>query len=205
MPRQFFNPRAYLFVSIVLLLFGIMSRASFAQCTCLVPDRQIQMQICFDGQMRTVDVTLCTEDFCPAAGYPHPCAVQPINGRTSIKSICPVGWSTTDIFRLLNATVATLGICCSSGTYLPLCALNTDYLWLVSYGKCWQLDAATNCWNSCPTGPCCTFLFRFQPGVPVPGTCQTTILSSCIDPGTCPPGCEEVPCVQLTGDPVCCY
>lgn len=206
MSRRPFLAKACPGILITLLFCAVTAQRSVAQgCSCMTLDVVQTVSICFDGQIRTIDVTLCTDSFCPATGYPDQCATQPINGRTVIKNICPVGWSTTDIFRLLAATVSTLGVCCSSNTYLPQCTSNTDYVWLVSYGKCWQLDAATNCWNSDPIGPCCTFLFRYKPGVPVLGACQTTILSSCFDPGTCSPGYEEVPCVQLTGNPVCCY
>lgn len=207
MSREPFHTRAYLCMSIILIFFAFTAQRSVAQmdCDCFGPDVQQQIQICVDGQMRTVDVTLCTDSYCPSQYYPHSCAIQPVNGRTVIKEICPVGWSAPNIDKYLVAIIMQTGLCCSGGINLPPCAVNTDYLWLVSSSKCWQLDAATNCWTACPVGHCCSFLIRYQPGVPGPGDCLTTIVQGCTDPAVCPTGACETQICTLPGGPGCCH
>lgn len=206
MSREPFHMKACLGMLMTLMLFAITTQRSVAQltCLCMTPDVVQRVQICAEGQIRTVDVTLCTDGFCPATGYPEPCANQTINGRTTIRKICPIGWSTTSIDNILISTIKALGICCSGNTYLPACALNTDYVWLVSSAKCWQLDPLTNCWAACPGSGCCSFLIRFQPGVPTPGECLTTIIHGCTDPGTCPPGACQAQICTLPGGGSCC-
>lgn len=174
-------------------------------CECAAPDQLLQVLICFENEIRLVHVTVCTEGFCPAVAYPHPCATQPINARTVIKSICPISWSTTNIQELVQATITGIGICCSSGAQLPGCTIGPDYLWLVSYGKCWSQDPVTNCWTSCAGSPCCSHLIKYQPNFPVPGQCMTTLLGSCDDGTTCPPGtgCVSIDCNYRVG-PDCC-
>jgi len=197
---------ALLLLALCVSMSVVQSSAQQA-CTCATPDRTVQLQICFEGANRIVDVLACMEGFCPAAPYAHPCATQPINARTVIKRICPVGgWSTSNIENLVHAVTNNLGICCATGTQLPACP-GPDYYWIVSYGRCWQEDPGTNCWAPCPGNiPCCTQLVHFRTNFPILGQCFTEVLSTCDEGNQCPPGpdCRPVGCVFPTS-PECCF
>ncbi len=182
-----------------------------AYCTsCAQPDQVWRVDICMPGgQTRTVDVTVCNETYCPAQPLGEPCVPNPINARTVIKKICPVGWTGTtgDIQIILNKVIPKIGVCCGGNTYLSACPSNPDFVWLVNYPTCWEYTAA-NCWEPCLNAPCCTYLLHYQFNIPNPGDCSFNWGPVCgtgpeeCHPPTVPLTCQSIGC-NLNPEPCC--
>jgi len=197
-------------VGILIILAGMVfeSRQATAQfCVCpttLLTTKRVT--ICFNGAFQQVDVTYCNENYCPPMppATPDPCDPpnDPINARTVIYQICPIGFATADAQNLMNATIAAMGLCCGDQAGLFNCTAGaTRADWIVRWPKCVQFDA-TGCLVACAGSPCCGFRVAFFPGNPA-GLCETLILDNCSDPTSCTSStCTELQCFFPTQ---CCW
>lgn len=186
------------FLPILLLLAVPVSKATAQLCTCPEPDNIVkQITVCFDHQMRQVDVTYCNQTFCPAIPYPGDCNPRnlPVNARTIIRKVCPIGFTTMNAQGLMNATVAAMGLCCGNQAGIFECP-NADqiYNWMVSWPQCVYFDL-TGCMQGTEQSICCSFLVEFRPNFPTAGLCRTTVLDDCT------PQAVPVPC-ELSTTPV---
>lgn len=193
--------RALFGVLIAVACLAMPEQRAFGQayCTsCTQPDQVWRVDICMaPGQTRTVDVTVCNETFCPAQALGVPCVPNPINDRTVIKKICPVGWTGTtgDLQAVLNKVIPMIGPCCGGWTYLPTCT-DPDFNWLVSYPTCWEYTGG--CWVPCLNAPCCMYLFHYQFNVPSPGDCRFDWGPVCgVGPEECHPPTVPVTCLSI--------
>lgn len=193
-----------LLVGMFIILAGMTmpsaSASAQANCDCPVTMQKVKViDICFEGQIRQVEVTYCNETFCPPRVIPDPCNVPnvPISARTVIWRICPIGFVTPNAQGLMNATIAAMGLCCGNKAGIFDCTIvSPEYNWIVRSPKCVYFDA-TGCLNACPNTPCCGALVRFRPNFPMQGQCETTILADCSDTAPCPPPPTGINCIQL--------
>lgn len=166
-----------------MLLFAIPTCSIVAQlCACPEPDYIVrQITVCFDHQMRQVEVTYCNQTFCPAIPYPGDCNPRslPVSARTVIRKVCPLGFTTMNAQGLMNATVAAMGLCCGNQAGLFECP-NADqaYDWMISWPQCVYFDP-TGCLQGTDQSVCCSFLVEFRPNYPTAGQCRTTVLDNC--------------------------
>lgn len=197
-----------LFVLIGSVVPGALASAQ-ADCICTLPQIVTRITICFDGQYRQVDVTYCSEKFCPASTTTDACSTSAaIDVRTLIKRIAPLGFTTTNAQGLVNATIAAMGLCCGNQAGLFNCPSSTnEYVWLVRWPKCASFTAGVLDLHE--GGPCCGAIVRYRPNTPTPGLCETTVLKSCTVPGICPPVVVGgAPVIDLACDPFpasCCW
>lgn len=167
----------------VLLLFTVTVSDIMAQpCACPEADYIVrQITVCFDHQMRQVEVTYCNQTFCPAIPYPGDCNPRnlPVTARTVIRKVCPVGFTTMNAQGLMNATVAALGLCCGNQAELFECPdTGRTYNWMISWPQCVYFDLS-GCLQGTDQSICCSFLVEFRPNYPTAGVCQTTVLDDC--------------------------
>lgn len=179
------------------------------QCVCRAPEVTTRITICFNGSSRQVDVTYCNETFCPAASISDVCSPSaPVDVRTLIRKITPLGFTTTDAQGLVNATIAAVGFCCGNQAGLFNCVSSTtQFVWLVRWSKCATFTGATL--ELVESGLCCGYVVRYRPNTPTAGLCETAILDNCTVAGLCPPVVIGAPpIVQLECNPfpsVCCW
>ncbi len=169
-------------------------------CTnCTQADQVWRVDICMEpGLTRTVDVTVCNQNYCPAQPFGEPCAPISINARTIIKKICPVGWTgtTIDINAILNKMIPKVGPCCGGDTYLTACPSAQEFAWLVSFPTCWEYTGG--CWVPCLNAPCCLNLLRYQFNVPNPGDCRVDSGPVCgMGPEQCHPPTVPLTCLSI--------
>ncbi|MBN9399167.1 MAG: hypothetical protein J0I17_03220 ['Candidatus Kapabacteria' thiocyanatum] len=196
-------------IAIASIVLGTVATSAQSVCTC-TPALSItrQITICFNGAQRQVEVTYCNESFCPpSTQITDHCNAQnlPIDARTVIKRICPIGFATTNAQGLMNATIAAIGLCCNNQGGIFECQPSTVYHWIVRWPKCVYFDA-TGCLEACDDTPCCHALVRFRPNSPTPGRCETTVLTNCSENLECPPSpvntCIKLDCIYPV---TCCW
>lgn len=205
------TPYVRILTGIVFLATAMMAgntRVQAQTCVCPASQQQTkQITICFNGANQQVDVTFCSQTYCPPVppATPDPCDPpnDPIDATMVIYQICPVGFVTTDAQGLMNATIAAMGLCCGNQLGLFNCTSSTtQYQWIVRWPKCVIFDANTNCLVACQGSPCCGFRVLFQ--TTAAGFCETIPLDNCSDPTTCTAGsgCIELQCTYPTQ---CCW
>lgn len=210
MSRTFFL-RILVGILAVIACMHLSSESAYAQdqCVCRAPQVTTRITICFSGSSRQVDVTYCNETFCPATTVSDVCSPSaPVDVRTLIKKIDPIGFTTTNAQGLVNATIAAMGFCCGNQAGIFNCVSSTtDFVWLVRWSKCATFTGTTL--ELVESGLCCGYVVRYRPNSPSMGLCETTILNACTVAGLCPPVVIGAPpIIQLGCDPfpsVCCW